>query len=112
LRGRASDQINIAGRKVLPEAIESVLAQHPQVRACVAFGVPSPDVPRGEIIVACVAAAPGLSGDALKQFALAQLPAWQVPREWWFVENLGANGRGKISRAEWRSRYLHTATGE
>jgi len=112
LRGRASDQINIAGRKVLPEAIESVLAQHPQVRACVAFGVPSPEAPRGEIIVACVAAAPGLSGDSLKQFALAKLPAWQVPREWWFVEKLGANGRGKISRAEWRSRYLESATGK
>jgi acyl-CoA synthetase (AMP-forming)/AMP-acid ligase II len=106
LRGRASDQINIAGRKVLPESIERVLAEHPQVRACVAFGVPSLDSQRGEVIVACVAAAPGLSGDSLKQFALVKLPAWQVPREWWFVETLRVNGRGKLSRAEWRKRYL------
>jgi long-chain acyl-CoA synthetase len=109
LRGRAGDQINVAGRKVLPETIEAVLANHPQVRACLAFGVPSSDTQRGETIVACVAGKSGGFGDSLKQFALANLPAWQVPREWWFVEGLEANGRGKLSRAEWRKRYLESA---
>ena len=112
LRGRASDQINIAGRKVSPEAIERILVEHPQVRACVAFGVPSPDTQRGEIIVACVAGGPGLSGDSLKQFAVAKLPSWQVPREWWFVETLEINGRGKLSRAEWRRRFLKKSNRE
>jgi long-chain acyl-CoA synthetase len=111
LCGRAGDQINVAGRKVLPETIEAVLANHPQVRACLAFSVPSSDSQRGETIVACVAATSGGFGDSLKQFALANLPAWQVPREWWFVEGLEANGRGKLSRAEWRKRYLESARG-
>jgi acyl-CoA synthetase (AMP-forming)/AMP-acid ligase II len=111
LRGRSGDQINVAGRKVLPETIEAVLANHPQVRACLAFGVPSSDAQRGENIVACVAGAVPLAGDALKQFALANLPAWQVPREWWFVDALETNGRGKLSRAEWRKRYLETVRG-
>ena len=111
LHGRAGDQINVAGRKVLPETIEAVLANHPQVRSCLAFGVPSSDPQRGESIVACVAANSPLAGDALKQFAMANLPAWQVPREWWFVETLEANGRGKLSRAEWRKRYLETVRG-
>ena len=111
LRGRVSDQINVAGRKVLPETIEAVLANHPQVRACLAFGVPSNDTQRGETIVACVAGKSDLAGDVLKQFALANLPAWQVPRDWWFVETLQVNGRGKLSRAEWRKRYLEAARG-
>lgn len=111
LRGRSGDQINVAGRKVLPETIEAVLANHPQVRACLAFGVPSSDAQRGENIVACVAGESLLVGDALKQFALANLPAWQVPREWWFVDTLPTNGRGKLSRAEWRKRYLETRAG-
>jgi long-chain acyl-CoA synthetase len=106
LRGRAGDQINVAGRKVLPEIIERALAAHPQVRACLAFGVPGGDVQRGETIVACVASERALTGDALKQFALEHLPAWQVPRAWWFVDALEANQRGKLSRAEWRARYL------
>jgi long-chain acyl-CoA synthetase len=111
LRGRASDQINVAGRKVLPETIEAVLANHPEVRACLAFGVPSSDAQRGDTIVACVAGKSATFGDSLKQFALSNLPAWQVPREWWFVEGLEANGRGKLSRAEWRKRYLESARG-
>ncbi len=110
LRGRAGDQINVAGRKVLPEIIESVLAKHPQVRACLAFGVPSADEQRGEIIVACISGADQAASQSLRQFAIEKLPAWQVPREWWFVEGLEANGRGKISRAAWRKRYLEIAS--
>ena len=106
LRGRVSDQINVAGRKVAPETIERILGAHPQVRACLAFGVPSADSGRGETIVACVARAATVTGGALKQYAMSHLPAWQVPREWWFVNSLEVNARGKLSRAEWRKRYL------
>jgi acyl-coenzyme A synthetase/AMP-(fatty) acid ligase len=105
-RGRASDRINVAGRKVSPEAIERILAAHPEVRECLAFGVPSADSGRGETIVACVAGKTGLSAEALKQYAMAQLPAWQVPREWWLVESLEPNQRGKVSRSEMRKAYL------
>ena len=106
LRGRAGDQINVAGRKVVPEAIEGIVAAHPQVRECLVFGVPCPDARRGEIIVACVSARPELTTDALKAFATSRLPAWQVPRDWWWVESIDRNQRGKLSRAEWRRRYL------
>lgn len=105
-RGRAGDQINVAGRKVSPESIEKALLGHPGVRECVVFGVPSSDAKRGETIVACVSATTQVAGETLKQFLLAQLPAWQVPREWWLVESLFASQRGKLSRAEWRKRYL------
>ena len=106
LRGRASDQINVAGRKVAPETIEKALRVHPHVRECLAFGVPSADAERGETIVACLRANGNLTGDTLREFLGKQLPAWQVPREWWFVDSLEANHRGKLSRAEWRKRYL------
>jgi long-chain acyl-CoA synthetase len=105
LRGRASDQINVAGRKVSPETIEEALVSHPAVRECVVFGVPSTDENRGESIVACLAAQ-GVSGEVLKAFLIAKLPAWQVPRAWWFVDTLHPDARGKLSRAECRQRYL------
>ncbi|HEV2207241.1 MAG TPA: fatty acid--CoA ligase family protein [Verrucomicrobiae bacterium] len=111
LLGRAGDQINVAGRKVLPEAIESVLAAHPEVRGCLAFGIPSDDPQRGETIVACVTGSSEVSPAALREFALTHLAAWQVPRKWWIVPELPANGRGKLSRAEWRERYLRQANG-
>ncbi len=106
LRGRASDQINVAGRKVAAETIENALVAHPHVRDCVAFGVPSADAARGETIVACLAVDARLNREVLKQYLMERLPAWQVPREWWFVDSLAANQRGKLSRAEWRRRYL------
>jgi acyl-CoA synthetase (AMP-forming)/AMP-acid ligase II len=103
LRGRASDLINVAGRKVTPDSIEAVLAGHGRVRHCVVFGVAEADRDK---IVACVAAEDGTSADELKQFMLARLPAWQVPRDFWFVPELSPDQRGKLSRATWRKKYL------
>jgi long-chain acyl-CoA synthetase len=156
LRGRAGDQINVAGRKVSPETIEQALLKHPKVSECLVFGVPSCDSERTEEIVAAVvwersstpapksslsprseawgegwgegqqhrvssgqveqtASSPPMEArgsslrereEVLRQFALGSLPAWQAPRRWWFVESLDANERGKLSRAEWRSKFL------
>ena len=106
LRGRLSDLINVAGRKVAPDIIERALLAHGSVGECVVFGVPSHDADRAEVIVACIAAGPPTTAESLKQFLLLKLPAWQVPREWWFVESLEADKRGKTSRTEWRRRFL------
>jgi acyl-CoA synthetase (AMP-forming)/AMP-acid ligase II len=105
LRGRASDQINVAGRKISPETIERVLSGHSGVSDCLIFGVPGCDQ-RGDIIVACVAVNNGATPEILRQFLISQMPAWQVPREWWFVESLSVNQRGKLSRAEWRRKFI------
>jgi len=107
LRGRSSDQINVAGRKVSPETVERALSAHPQVRECLVFGAPSRDAERTEIIVAVVAGR--ATESELKNFLQHRLAAWQIPREWWFVESLSVNQRGKISRAEWRQRYLEAS---
>ena len=103
LRGRRSDEINVAGRKVSPESIEGELLKHPAVRECLVFGAPSRDAERTETIVAVVVA--GATEAELKRFLLQGLPAWQVPREWWLVEALAANHRGKLSRGDWRRRW-------
>jgi acyl-CoA synthetase (AMP-forming)/AMP-acid ligase II len=97
-----SDEINVAGRKVSPETIEQVLRQHPEVSECLVLGVPSRDAERAETIVAVVVS--GGTEAALKRHLLQSLPAWQVPREWHFVEALSPGARGKLSRAEWRRR--------
>jgi acyl-coenzyme A synthetase/AMP-(fatty) acid ligase len=106
LRGRTDDHINVAGRKVSPTIIEQALRDHEAVAECVVFGVPSGNADRIDLIVACVAADRPSTRDELKQFLLQKLPAWQVPREWWFVESIGSNGTGKPSRAKWRRDFL------
>ncbi|MGE3311097.1 MAG: class I adenylate-forming enzyme family protein [Limisphaerales bacterium] len=110
LLGRATDLINVAGRKVAPETIERAVSAIPGVAACLVFGVPEQVAGRNEHIVAIVApsgdAASGLDLDRIRADLLQGLPAWQIPREWKVVEKIPANTRGKISRDAWRQRYL------
>lgn len=108
IRGRLTDLINVAGRKLAPESIERVLLQHPSVRDCLAFGVPSRDPQRGDDIVVWVAAEEAATNRDLRAFLLDRLPSWQMPREWRRADCLDVNERGKRSRAEWRARYLET----
>jgi acyl-coenzyme A synthetase/AMP-(fatty) acid ligase len=105
LRGRMGDVINVAGRKVSPETIERELLACAKVRECVVLGLPSRDtnVDRTEIIAAVVVSDAGET--ELKKFLLDKLPAWQMPREWLFVDSVMTNARGKVSRAEWRKRF-------
>lgn len=104
LRGRASDLINVAGRKVAPERIERELLQHANMRDCLVLGLPDTDASRGESIAAVIVARTPISEAELREFLLKRLSAWQIPRLWHFVDELPRNERGKISRAEWRQK--------
>jgi acyl-coenzyme A synthetase/AMP-(fatty) acid ligase len=94
LTGRATDVINIAGRKLNPAEVEARLAQCPGVRQVVVFGIPSPL--RNEEAVACVSGTAG--ADAILHYARTVLSAWQVPKDIWLVDEVPVNDRGKISR--------------
>jgi len=103
LAGRAADLIHVAGRKVSPGTIESVLVKHPDVRDCLVLGIPSDDSIRGEVVVAVVVGDQA-SERELRQYLGAILPGWQVPRFWHFTESLRPDERGKLSRRIWRDR--------
>jgi acyl-CoA synthetase (AMP-forming)/AMP-acid ligase II len=111
LCGRSNDQINVAGRKVSPAAVEQALLEHEAVNECLVFGVPSNDPDRIDMIVACVVTKGNGDTEELRQFLLRRLPAWQVPRDWWFVKSLTPNPRGKVSRADWRRKFLEMRDG-
>jgi len=107
LRGRTSDHINVAGRKVCPDMIEQALREHEAVDECLVFGVPSGNADRVDHIVACVTSDRHGLKEELKQFLLQKLPSWQVPREWWFVGSIEVNGHGReIARVQWRKDFL------
>jgi acyl-CoA synthetase (AMP-forming)/AMP-acid ligase II len=111
MRGRVSDAINIAGRKLNPGEVEEVLLGVEGVRCCVVFGVPSADAARCEEAVACVNAAEGLREPDLLRAAGARLASWQLPRRIWFCDDLQPDARGKVSRAAWRARWLREQSG-
>jgi long-chain acyl-CoA synthetase len=110
MRGRLSDTINVAGRKLNPAEVEAALLSCDGVRHCVVFGVPSADEVRCEETVACVNvdAAAGVRQEDLVRWMGERLPGWQRPRRYWLRQDLVPNARGKFSRAEWRGRFLET----
>ncbi len=105
LRGRVGDLVNVAGRKVAPEAVEAELRGHPAVRECLVFGVPE-EGDRGESVVAVVELRTPATEQELRAYLIGRLPAWQTPRAWRFVSSLAPSHRGKLSRAQWRRRWM------
>jgi acyl-CoA synthetase (AMP-forming)/AMP-acid ligase II len=105
--GRSTDVINIAGRKLNPGEIEGRIAAFPGVRQVVVFGVPS--ALRGEEPVACVCGA-GIDVAALQRHCREQLSAWQMPRDFWIVDEIPVSDRGKVSRAKLAAEYAARPT--
>jgi long-chain acyl-CoA synthetase len=108
MRGRVSDAINIAGRKLNPADVEHALLACEGVKHCVVFGVPSADASRCEEAVACVSATAETTEKDLLDVAGARLATWQLPRRVWFCNELCPDTRGKLSRAAWRAKWLRS----
>jgi acyl-CoA synthetase (AMP-forming)/AMP-acid ligase II len=94
--GRASDLINVAGKKVNPAEVEAALLAFAGVREAIVFGRSS--ALRNEEVVACVVADAEVAEAALLDFCRRRLSGWQVPKAIFFLDRLPVNERGKISR--------------
>jgi long-chain acyl-CoA synthetase len=101
--GRVSDVINVAGKKVNPAEVEAELMRFDGVRAAVVFGRES--VLRNEEVAACVAASGDVREAELLEFCRGRLSGWQVPKRIFFVDEIPANERGKVSRRELAQRF-------
>jgi len=104
LYGRASDFINIAGKKIHPSLVEEHIRQLPGVIEVIAFGVPSPN--RNEDLVVLVMSNPPVSRQTLEAHCRAGLADWQVPRDFEIVTELPVNARGKIKRSDLAAEYV------
>jgi long-chain acyl-CoA synthetase len=100
--GRVSDFINIAGRKLNPVEVEHVLRTCPGVREAIVFGVPHPH--RGEEPIACIVGE--VRPEVLQAHCAKALLPWQIPRDFWFLDMLPINERGKFSRRGLAELYL------
>lgn len=97
LTGRAGDLINIAGKKVNPKEVESVLLRMEGVREARAFGVPAGA--RGEVVAVVVVADPHVQREDLRQFCRAHLAPHKVPRVIKLMDSIPLDDRGKFRRS-------------
>jgi long-chain acyl-CoA synthetase len=96
--GRADDMFNCGGENMYPGEVEHVIERMPEVmQACV---VPVTDEIKGQKPVAFVVlrAGGGLTEAQVKDFVLANAPAYQHPRRVFFCDALPLAATNKIDR--------------
>ena len=105
LMDRKKDMIISGGFNVYPSDLEAELAQHPDVRDCAVFGVPSEAW--GETPVAAVVLRDGASAspDEIKAWTNGRLGKTQRLSELRVVDSLPRSAIGKILKRELRDAY-------
>jgi acetyl-CoA synthetase len=113
--GRSDDTIKVAGKRVGPAEVESVLVSHPTVAEAAAIGVPDPL--KGEAVVCFCVVKPGQGADASLAAALQALAAHELgkplqPREVHFLPDLPKTRNAKVMRRVLRAAYLGQDPGD
>ena len=97
--GRTDDMFVSGGENIYPADVERMLERHPAISH--AAVVPIDDEIKGQKPVAFVILKHGetASEDDIKRFALENAPAYQHPRQVWFVDELPLASTNKVDRA-------------
>jgi acyl-CoA synthetase (AMP-forming)/AMP-acid ligase II len=105
-RGRSKEILKIGGHRVSPVEIEQVIARHPDVAEAAVVGAKHDRM--GEVAAAFVVARAGsaLPSEAeLRRHCREQLPPYQVPVAFTWVQALPRNEAGKLLRAKLAARH-------
>lgn len=100
--GRTDDMFVSGGENIFPGEVEALLARHPAVHQ--ALVLPFDHDLKGQVPYAFVVQRGGanVTEEDLKQFALANGPAYQHPRRVFFLQELPLAGTNKIDRERLR----------
>ncbi len=113
--GRSDDTIKVAGKRLGPAEVESVLVAHPAVIEAAAIGVPD-EVKGSEVVCFCVLR-PGHAADdrlreALKARVASELGKPLRPRDVRFVKDLPKTRNAKVMRRVIRAAHLGLDLGD
>ena len=113
--GRSDDTIKIAGKRLGPAEVESLLSAHPAVREAAAIGIP--DEIKGEVLVCFVVLRPNHAPDEslreeLRQRVIRELGKPLAPKEVRFVSDLPRTRNAKIMRRVIRAAFLGQSPGD
>jgi len=96
--GRADDMFVCGGENIYPGEVEKMLEKHPGIHQ--AAVIPVPDELKGHKPIAFVVrnGNAALDEQAVKEFALANAPAYQHPRKVFFIDEMPLAGTNKIDK--------------
>lgn len=111
----SDDTIKVAGKRLAPAEIESVVVSHPAVTEAAAIGVPDPL--KGQAIVIFCVLQPGTTpnealGEKLKALVAEQMGKPLVPKDIKFVSDIPKTRKAKVRRQVIRAAYLGEDTGD
>ena len=113
--GRSDDTLKIAGKRVGPAEVESVLVNHPAVVEAAVIGVPD-EVKGSAMVVFCVLQSGIEANDKraveLKHLIAAEMGKPLQPERVLFVSALPKTRNGKVMRRVIRAAYLHENAGD
>ncbi|NOX62152.1 MAG: AMP-binding protein [Chloroflexi bacterium] len=113
--GRSDDTIKVAGKRLGPAEVESVLVSHPAVVEAGAIGVPHP-VKGSALVCAVVPAADATPDDALveelKALVVQAMGKALKPQDIIFVPDLPKTRNAKVMRRVLRAAYLDQPAGD
>ncbi len=113
--GRSDDTIKIAGKRLGPAEVESILVAHPQVSEAAAVGVPDPI--KGEALVCFCVLKKDANGDVslaaeLKRNVARDLGKALAPRDVLFVADIPKTRNAKVMRRVLRAAYIGEKLGD
>jgi acetyl-CoA synthetase len=113
--GRSDDTIKIAGKRLGPAEVESILVNHPGVIEAGAIGIPH-DIKGSELVVFCVLAPDFSPSENLKEelirMVVDQMGKPLAPKRVHFVSDLPKTRNAKVMRRMVRSAYLGQELGD
>ena len=109
---RKKDMVISGGVNIFPAELEQVALQIPQVRDCVAFGIPDRDL--GEALALFVEPQEGvtLDTDALRDAIRQRLGRLRAPKVVKSLPHLPREDSGKIARRKLKQQYLESIAAE
>jgi acetyl-CoA synthetase len=113
--GRSDDTLNIAGKRIGPAEIESVLVSHPAISEAAAVGVPD-DITGEKLVCVCVARAGATTGPELEreliEWVKRAMGSALKPSAIKFVDALPKTRNGKVMRRVIRAIYIGEDPGD
>jgi acetyl-CoA synthetase len=113
--GRSDDTIKVAGKRLGPAEVESILVEHERVIEAAAIGIPHP-VKGSAVVVFCVLSAGSEASDnlraELRERVAKAMGKPLAPKEILFISDLPKTRNGKVMRRMIRSAYLGLELGD
>ncbi|MCW2907822.1 MAG: fadD, partial [Actinomycetia bacterium] len=105
LTDRAKDVIKSGGEWISSMELENILMGHPEVAEAAVIGVP--DKKWGERPLATVVIRDGatITPKELKAYLADQIPRWQLPERWSFIDEVPKTSVGKFAKTRIREAY-------